>query len=185
MDFPSAKESEFCEGCAHGKQKRAPFPKGQATRTSEILEIVHSDVCGPMQENSLGGNCYFVTFIDDKSRFTAVYFMETKDQVFEKFKEYETMVTNMTEKKIKIIRSDNGGEYTSKEFSNYLKEKGIHDQLSVPWTPEQNGVSERMNRTIQETARCMIHNAGLDKKFWAEAVCTAVMIIEIEALQLQ
>ena len=109
MDFPSAKESEFCEGCAHGKQKRAPFPNGQATRASEILKIVHSDVCGPMQENSLGGSRYFVTFIDDKSRFTAVYFMKTKDQVFEKFKEYETMVTNMTEKKIKILRSDNGG----------------------------------------------------------------------------
>ncbi len=102
--------------------------------------------------------------------------MKTKDQVFEKFKEYETMVTNMTEKKIKILRSDNGGEYTSKEFSDYLKEKGIQHQLSVPRTPEQNGVSERMNRTIQETARCMMYNAGLDKKFWAEAVCTAVMI---------
>ena len=176
MDFQSAKESEFCEGCAHAKQKRASFPKGQATRASEILEIVHSDVCGPMQENSLGGSRYFVTFIDDKSRFTAVYFMKTKDQVLEKFKEYEAMVTNMTEKKIKILRSDNGGEYTSKEFSNYLKEKGIQHQLSVPRTPQQNGVAERMNRTIQETARSMMHNAGQDKKFWAEAVCTAVMI---------
>ena len=176
MDFHPAKESEFCEGCAHGKQKRASFPKGQATRASEIIEIVHSDVCGPMQENSLGGNRYFVTFIDDKSRFTAVYFMKTKDQVLEKFKEYEAMVTNMTEKKIKILRSDNGGEYTSKEFSNYLKEKGIQHQLSVPRTPQQNGVAERMNRTIQETARSMMYNAGQDKKFWAEAVCTAVII---------
>ena len=176
MDFQSAKESDFCEGCAHGKHKRASFPKGQATRASEILEIVHSDVCGPMQENSLGGSRYFVTFIDDKSRFTAVYFMKTKDQVLEKFKEHEAMVTNMTEKKIKILRSDNGGEYTSKEFSNYLKEKGIQQQLSVPRTPQQNGVAERMNRTIQETARSMMHNAGQDKKFWAEAVCTAVMI---------
>ena len=121
MDFQSAKESDFCEGCAHGKQNRASFPKGQASRASEILEIVHSDVCGPMQEDSLGGSRYFVTFIDDKSRFTAVYFMKTKDQVLEKFKEYEAMVTNMTEKKIKILRSDNGGEYTSKEFSNYRK----------------------------------------------------------------
>ena len=112
-----------------------------------------------MQENSLGGSRYFVTFIDDKSRFTAVYFMKTKDQVLEKFKEYEVMVTNMTEKKIKILRSDNGGEYTSKEFSNYLKEKGIQQQLSVPRTPQQNGVAERMNRTTQETARSMIHNA--------------------------
>ena len=109
MDFQSAKESDFCEGCAHGKQKRASFPKGQATRASEILDIVHSDVCGPMQENSLSGSRYFVTFIDYKSRFTAVYFMKTKDQVLEKFKEYEAMVTNMTEKKIKILQSDNGG----------------------------------------------------------------------------
>ena len=129
-----------------------------------------------MQENSLGGNRYFVTFIDDKSRFTAVYFMKTKDQVLEKFEEYEAMVTNITEKKIKILRSDNGGEYTSKEFFNYLKEKGIQHQLSVPRTPQQNGVAERMNRTIQETARSMMYNAGQDKKFWAEAVCTAVII---------
>ena len=176
MDFQSAKESDFFEGCAHGKQKRVSFPKGQATRTREILEIVHNDVCGPMQENSLGGSRYFVTFIDDKSRFTTVYFVKTKDQVLEKFKEYEAMVTNMTQKKIKVLRSDNGGEYTSKEFSNYLKEKGIQQQLSVPRTPQQNGVAERMNRTIQETARSMMHKAGQDKKFWAEAVCTAVMI---------
>ena len=81
MDFQPAKESEFCEGCAHGKQKRASFSKGQATRASEIIEIVHSDVCGPMQENS---RCV-VTFIDDKSRFTAIYFMKTKDQVLKKF----------------------------------------------------------------------------------------------------
>ena len=102
------------EGCAHSKQKRASCPKGQATRASKIPVIVHSDVCRPMQENSLGGNRYFVTFIDDKSRFTAVYFMKTKNKVLEKFKEYEAMVTNMTEKKIKNLRSDNGGEYTSK-----------------------------------------------------------------------
>ena len=176
MDFQSVKELEFCESCAHGKQKRASFPKGQATRASEILEIVHSDVCGPMQGNSLGGSRYFVTFIDDKSRFTAVYFMKTKDQVLEKFKEYEVMVTSMTEKKIKILRSDNGGEYTSKEFYNYLKEKGIQQQLSVPRAPQQNGVAERMNRTIQEPARSMMHNTEQDKKFWAGAVCTAVMI---------
>ena len=73
LDFQSTKESDFCEGCAQDKQKRAPFPKEQATRASEILGIIHSDVCGPMQENSLGGNKYFVTFIDDKSRFTEMY----------------------------------------------------------------------------------------------------------------
>ena len=106
-----------------------------------------------MQTDSLGGNRYFVTFIDDKSTFTAVYFMKTK----EKFKEYEAMVTNMTDKKIKILRSDYGGEYISKEFSNYLKVKGIQRQFSVPNTTHQNGVAERMYRTLQETARSMNH----------------------------
>ena len=129
-----------------------------------------------MRENSLGGNQYFVTFIDDKSRFTAVYFMKSKDQVLEKFKEYEAMVTNTTEKKIRILRSDNGGECTSKEFSTYLKEKGVQHQFSIPRIPQQNGVAERMNRIVQETARPIMYNAGLEKKFWAKAVCTAFII---------
>ena len=124
-----------------------------------------------MQTDSLGGNRYFVTFIDDKSRFTAVYFMKIKDQVLEKLEEYETMVTNMTDKKIKILRSDNCGEYISKEFSNYLKVKRIQRQFSILRTPQQIGVAERMDRTVQETARSMMHNVGLGEKFWAEAVC--------------
>ena len=94
LKFQSSQESTFCDGCAKGKQKRMPFSK-EATRATEILEIVHSDVCGLMQTKSHGGNRYFVTFIDDKSRFTAIYFMQRKDQVCEKFKEYEAMVMNI------------------------------------------------------------------------------------------
>ena len=175
LKFQSSQESTFCDGCAKGKQKRMPFPK-ESSRATEILEIVHSDVCGPMQTKSHGGNRYFVTFIDDKSRFTAVYFMQRKDQVFEKFKEYEAMVTNVTGKNIKILRSDNGGEYTSKVFVDYLRKKGIQRQLTIPRTPQQNGVAERMNRTIQEAARSMMHNAGLEYGFWGEAVETAVIL---------
>ena len=165
------------------------FPKGQATRATELLEIVHSDVCGPMQTTSLGGNRYFVTFIDYKSRYTAVYFMKRKDQVLEKFREYEAMATTVTgnkiktmtasdstDKKIKNLRSDNGGEYSSKEFDDFLTSKGIKKQRSSKNTPEQNGVAERMNRTIQETARSMLHGAGLSCAFWGEAVATAAIL---------
>ena len=86
------------------------------------------------------------------------------------------MATNVTGKRIKILRCDNGGEYTSRIFDDYLKSKGIQRQFSVPRTPEKNGVSERMNRTIQEMARSMIHGAGLSDIYWAEAVLTAVII---------
>ena len=189
LNLNDSKDMVFCEACIKGKQTRSSFPKGQATRATELLEIVHSDVCGPMQTTSLGGNRYFVTFIDDKSRFTAIYFMKTKDQVLQKFKEFEAMSTNVTGKKIKAVtasdstakriknlRSDNGGEYSLKEFDDFLTSKGIAKQRSIPRTPQQNGVAERMNITIQETARSMLHAAGLSDAFWGEAVATAVIL---------
>ncbi len=174
MNFQSSEDREVCDSCVKGKQARAPFPKGQAKRATEILQIVHTDVCGPMKTKSAGGSSYFVTFIHGKSRLTAIYFMKTKDKVFDKFLEYKAMVTNRTGKKIKALHSDNGGEYLSKTFSDYLMKKGIKRQLLVPRTPEQNGVAERANRTIQETARSMLCGAGLPVSFWFEAVITAV-----------
>ena len=165
-----------CNACLMGKQNRNSFPKEEATRATELLEIIHSNVCGPMKNKSLGGNTYFVTFIDHFSRFTTVYFMRSKSEVLNTFKEFEAMATNVTGKRIKTLRCDNGGEYTSRVFDEYLKSKGIQRQFSVSRTPEQNGVSECMNRTIQEMARSMIHGAGLSDMYWAEAVLTAVII---------
>ena len=176
LNFNSSEEIDFCECCTIGKQTRHPFPKNAATRAKELLQIVHTDVCGPTNTQSLGGNRYFVTFIDDKSRYTAIYFMKSKDEVFQKFKEFEAMATNITGNNIKVLRSDNGGEYMSKEFSDFLAQKGIMRQLTIPQTPEQNGVAERMNRTIQESARSMLKTAGLSDSFWAEAVLTAVVL---------
>jgi len=148
-----------CNGWLVGKQNRNSVPKQEATRATELLEIIHSNVCGPIKNKSLGGNTYFVTFIDDWSRFTTVYFMRNKSEVLNKYKEFEAMATNVTGKRIKTLRCDNGGEYTSRVFDEYVKSKGIQRQFCVPRTPEQNGVSERMNRTIQEMARSMIHGA--------------------------
>ena len=102
---------EACDGCMKGKQTRISFPKESTKRENEILELIHTDVCGPMETRSLGGSRYFVTFINDKSRYTAIYFMKEKNEVSEIYKEYEAMVENVTGMKIKAIRLDNGGEY--------------------------------------------------------------------------
>lgn len=137
---------------------------------------MHSDVCGPMHEGSIGGSRYFLTFIDDFSRFVHVYFLKSKGEVFAKLQQFVAKVENQTGKKVKCLRSDNGGEYTSKEVERFLNAKGIVHERTVPYTPQQNGVSERMNRTLVESVRSMLCNAQLPKKFWAEATMTAVYL---------
>jgi hypothetical protein len=166
----------ICEGCVKGKHQRTSFPKDGATRASELLEIVHTDVCGPMRTTSHGGARYFLTFIDDFSRKTHVYFLKAKGEVFEKFKQYKALVENEIGHKIKVLRSDNGGEFVSKKFDAFLAECGIQRQTSAPYSPQQNGVAERANRTIMECARSMILAQGLGLEFWGEAVNTAVYI---------
>jgi transposase InsO family protein len=146
-----------CEGCIEGKQHRSTFPSEGGRRASKVLEIVHSDVCGPMRTTSIGGGKYFVTFIDDFSRKVWVYILKSKGECFEKFREYKALVETQSDHKIKVLRSDNGGEYVSQAFQEFLKTHGIVHQTSTPYTPQQNGVAERANRTIVEMARSMIH----------------------------
>ena len=165
-----------CESCIMGKQHRTAYPKGTPYRATEPFEIVHSDVCGPMHVKSFGDSRYMVTFIDDYSRYTCVYFMKRKSEVLEKFKEFVNYATNSSGKKVKILRSDNGGEYCSKAFVDYLKENGIVHQTTVPYNPAQNGVAERMNRTLLETTRSMMSHSKMPREFWAEAVSTATYV---------
>ena len=112
-------ELGLCEPCAYGKQHRTPFPVSQ-TRSSELLELVHTDVCGRMEVKSLTGNEYFVTFIDDKSRYIWVYFLKQKSQVFETFRNWKALAENESGKRLKTLRSDRGGEYMSDEYEAYL-----------------------------------------------------------------
>ena len=143
------------------KSDRAPFKAVEKVQSKKRLELVHIDVAGPMKMESLGGARYFVTFIDDYSRCVTVYPIAHKSEVLDKFKEWEAAVTNQVDYKIKTLRTDNGGEYMSAEFQNFLKEKGIHHETTVPHSPQQNGIAERMNRTLQEAALSMILHAGV------------------------
>lgn len=168
--------SEPCIACLEGKQTRLPFKGKGGKRVNEPLQLIHSDLCGPMPEKSWGGSRYFLTFIDDHSRKVFVFFLKAKNEVFNIFKQFQAMVENETDKKIKVLRTDNGGEYVSSNMKNHLQKLGIKHQLTIPYTPEQNGLAERTNRTLVEKARCMMKEANCDERFWAEAVNTAAYL---------
>ena len=170
-------QAGFLRGkCVLGKQKRVKF--GTAIHNTEgILDYIHTDVWGLTKTASLGGKHYFVTFVNDFSRRVWVYTMKSKDEVFETFLVWKKMVENQTGRKIKVLRSDNGTEYRTDQFSIFCKKEGISQHFTVRDTPQQNGVAERMNRTLLEKVRCMLSNAGLGKQFWAEAVMYASHLI--------
>jgi transposase InsO family protein len=147
----------MCKGCAKGKNIKNPFPKSD-NKAKGVLELIHSYVCGPMPSNSLSGYVYYVSFIDEYSRKTWVYFLKSKDEVFGKFKEFKASIENLSERKIKIIRSDNGGEYTSNKFVIFCRDVGIKREVTTPYNPQQNGVAERKNITIMEAMKTMIHD---------------------------
>lgn len=167
-----------CVVCAKGKQARQPF-SDTGTRATKTLQIIHSDVCGKLPVRSFGGSNYFVTFIDDYSRKIFIYPIKSKDEVFSCFTEFKKRVENETENKIKVLRTDNGLEYVNKKFKQFCADNGIKHETSTIYTPQQNGIAERNNRTILEKARCMLIDANLSKQWWAEAVCAAVDIINV------
>ena len=136
----------------------------------------YSDICGKVNAKSFGGAEYFLTFTDVKTRYTWVYLLKTKDEVFKRFKEWKVMAENIVGRKLKVLRSDNGGEYIGKQFQEFLKSEGVHHELTVPKNHQQNGVAERLNRTPLEMVRTMLVESKLDQRFWAEAVSTATYL---------
>jgi hypothetical protein len=163
------------QGCALGKYAKTTFPSSDS-RSKGILDLVHSDVCGPMSVGSLSGFNYYVTFIDDCSRRMWIYFMKTKDEVFNRFREFKALMENQTGRKVRVLRWNNGGEYTSNEFKDFCREAGIKKELTVPYNLQQNGVAERKNRAIVGAAKAMIHDQDLPMFLWAEACNTTVYI---------
>ena len=167
-----------CLGCIKGKQHRVSFNHVATHRSTQPLQLIHTDVCGPMQTTSLGGARYFITFIDDYTRYTTVYTMKQKSEAFHYFTQYKQLVEKQHQPlyMIKALRSDGGGEYVSNVFKQYLVQHGIQHQQTPPYTPEHNGVAERMNRTLVECARSMLHDAMLSYVYWGEAIMTACYI---------
>ena len=145
--------------------------------TSDLLALIHIDVCGPMSTCTRNSDRYFITFTDDYSRYGYVYLMRHKSEAFDKFKEFRTEVQNQLGKSIKALRSDRGGEYLSLEFIDHLSDCGILSEWTPPGTPQLNGVSERRNRTLLDMVRSMMSHADLPISFWGYALETAAFIL--------
>jgi hypothetical protein len=164
---------QICECCIQAKLTKKPLPKESETRTNAVLDIIHTDVCGPMQTVTPGGSKYFLTLIDDYSRYSVLYLLKNKSEVTVKVKEYVKFVQTKFNRTPKVIRSDNGGEYVNEGLRSFFRNEGIVPQTTVPYTPQQNGCSERKNRYLVEMVRSMLIDAGLPNKYWGEAVTTA------------
>jgi hypothetical protein len=167
--------NSICKGCMLGKNIKKSFLVNNK-REKVILELIHSNVCGPMSMPSLNGQVYYVIFIDEFSRKSWIYFMKTKNETFKSFHEFKALIENQTGKPIRIPRSNNGGEYESHQFEDFCNEAGIKRQLTIPYNPQQNGVAERKNITIYEVAKAMMCDQDLPTSLWAEAVIIVVYI---------
>ena len=176
-ESPSLSSIQFdCNSCRLGKSKILPFPTHHSNVT-QAFDMIHSDVWGIAPVISHAHYKYFVTFIDDYSRFTGVYFLRSKSEVFSAFKFFHAYVQTQFSSKIKILRSDNGGEYTSHLFQEFLQTNGILSQRSCPSTPQQNGVAERKNRHLLDVVRTLMLESMVPSRFWCEALSTAAHLI--------
>ena len=169
------RDNQLCEACILGKQHRLSFGT-RMTTTVKPGELIHADVCGPMQEDSFRGYRYFVNFKDDFSKYRDVYFMKQKSEVAEKLKYFLAKVKTAGHT-VKELLTDGGGEFDNKEVRQITQQIGLNHRMSMPYTPEQNGAAERENRTLVEAARSMLQSTKLPNKLWAEAVNTAAYIL--------
>ncbi|PRQ16309.1 putative RNA-directed DNA polymerase [Rosa chinensis] len=172
----SSSPPPLCSDCQLGRRSKLPFVNSSCTTTAP-LQIIHSDVWGPTSILSVSGFKYYVLFIDDWSRFTWLFPLHCKSEVFHSFQKFKLLVENQFDTKIKSLRCDNGGEYTSAVFQSFLSNNGIAQQFSCPHTPEQNGMAERKHRHLIELTRTLFAQSSLPFKYWVEIVQTSVYLI--------
>ena len=165
-----------CHVCVQSKQPRKPH-KAAETWDLAPLELMHFDLCEMNGELTKGDKRYFMTFIDDCTRFCYVYLLKIKDEALHYFKVYKAEVENQLEKKIKRLRSDRGGEYFSNEFFEFCVVHGIIHERTPPYSPQSNGIAERKNRTLTDLVNAMLETAGLSKEWWGEAILTACHVL--------
>ncbi len=169
----AGQDGAVCEACVMGKQHKLPFTKDAGPQSSQLLDVIHTDVCGPMSTPTPEGYKYFITFLDDYSKASSVRLLKRKDEVSQAVKDTLQQWAQLTGKSVRAVRSDRGREYIAGSLNSYFKEHGITHQLTAGYTPQQNGAAERFNRTLVERARSMLIDAGLPTRMWGEAVMAA------------
>ena len=178
MGVPSFKHPhQLCHSCLVAKQSRESFPAKTSYRADAPLELLHADLCGPITPATIGENHYFMLIVDDYSRWMWVNILRTKDQTLPVFTKFKTLVENMRGCRIKTLRTDRGGEFLSANFTKLCEETGIERHYTAPYSPQQNGVVERRNRSIMDMTRSLLKSMNLPGRFWGEAVRHAVYLL--------
>ncbi|XP_042946557.1 uncharacterized protein LOC122279793 isoform X1 [Carya illinoinensis] len=165
-----------CEACQLSKHHRVSFVPRIDKRASSPFELVHSDIWGPINIESNKFQ-YFVTFVDDYSRVTWLFLIKARSELLSIFQMFWKQIKTQFNKKVQILRSDNGREYLSGAFATYLSDKGIVHQTSCSYTPQQNGVAERKNRHLLDVTRALLLHMHVPKRFWSDGVLTACHLI--------
>lgn len=168
---------QVCEACLAGKQHRAPFPDQARRRVANVIELVYGDICRPISPTTSSGNQYFLLLVDDMSRFMWLVLLPSKDEAPSAIKNFQAVAEVETGRKLKALRTDRGGEFTSVDFGRHCAERGVQRQLTAPYSPQQNGVVEWRNQSVVAMARCMLKDKHLPSYFWGEAVTMAVHIL--------
>jgi transposase InsO family protein len=165
-----------CAPCRHGKMIAASHSSVNTVMTEHPGQLLHMDTVGPSRVCSMGDKWYVLVIVDDYSRYSWVFFLESKDQVFEHFRLLALRLNNKHPNYLKAIHSDNGSEFRNASFDGFCLELGIEQQFSAPRAPQQNGVVERKNRTLVEMARTMLDEHGTPRRFWADAISIACYV---------
>lgn len=173
----NANLSSSCEVCQLGKQTKLPFSKSTSF-TTRPFQLIHSDLW-TSSVPSITGFKYYILFLDDYSHFLWVYPLKRKSDVFNEFKTFHAYVENQFKTNIQALQCDNGGEYQNSQFQAFFRSKGIQFRFSCPHTSQQNGKSERMIRTINNSIRCLLFQAHLSSSYWVEALHISVHILNI------
>lgn len=177
QDLPKEVETEYmkCAICIESKMHNLSFENNRR-HAKEILEIVHTDLNGPHPTEDYRGEKYFLTFIDDFSKLAKIYTIKSKSDVYNCFAEYVNLVENLTGRKIKSLRCDNGKEYLNSSIYKFTREKGICMIPCPPYVHKLNGVAERYNRTVMDMSRCLLKEAKVNRMYWSEIVQTAAYL---------
>ena len=170
-------KDHICEACQKGKQVKNSFKLKNVVSSLKLLELLQMDLFGPSRTMSLGGNYYALVIVDDFSRFTWTLFLESKSDAFSAFKKLTRRLQNTKNNNIGLIRSDNGGQFQNEKFIKFCEKMGILHNFLAPRTPQQNGVVERKNTSLEELARTMLSESSLPKYFWVDFVSTSCYVM--------
>ena len=169
--------SKVCDSCEKGKSKHLPFPPS-ASRAKHVLDLVHSNL-DEMSSASIDGYIYTATYLNNHSQYRMMFLLKNKSEQFRAFKAYKVWAECHTDRQLKCIRTDQGGEFLSNEQKEFMEESGIEHQTSMPDSPQQNGRAEQFQQTILNKVESMRHMAGLSSGFWSYAIRTVIQVYNV------